>query len=265
MIRRPYHFTVHLEEGVVGRAWLNDLPVQKLLTRGPDSMGGGASHLLVPGKNRLVLEILRLPPPGSIPPVGMKIYRIVDADTTPILAEMLQTVELPAALNLPVGKTPELPIWHVVDFELPEPVVEPPWWRSPRIETPCSGTKELIDLVLDLQDAVEKLDLRRFFELVSLKHEHWAAAYAGDPYAPVERQQEGATEFFKLSPKVRPLDVNRLHFHPRCGGRVVHVSAWDDGPVIEAIAPAAGEDEPTPALRANLLVTHHEGRYRIFG
>lgn len=265
MVRRPYYFTVHLEDGVLGRAWLNDLPVQKVLTRGPDSMGGGASHLLVPGKNRLVLEILRLPPPGSIPPVGMKVYRIEDASTTPMRAELLMVVELPAALGLAAGKSPELPIWHTVDFELPEPVIEPPWWRAPRVEMPCSGNKELLDLVLDLQDSVEKLDLRRFLDLVSLKHEHWAAAYAGDPGATIDKQQEAATEFFRLKPRVRPLDPARLHFHPRAGGRVVHVSAWDDGPVLEALAPPAGEDEPTPALRANLLVTQHEGRYRIFG
>ncbi len=265
MIRKPYYFTVHLEEGVLGRAWLNDLPVHKLLMHGPDSMGGGASHLLVPGKNRLTLEILRLPPPRSIMPVGMKIYRIKDAEVQPILADLLLHVELPPALNLPTGKLPTLPIYHSVDFELPEPVLAPPYLRSPRVEMPCSGNQEVLDVVQTLQQAIEQYDTARFHDLVSLKHEWWATVYSGDPNATIERQREASTEFFALRPTVRPLDVSRLHFHPRAGGRVVYVSAWDDGPVLEAVAPAAGEDQPTPALRTNLLLIQHEGRWRVFG
>lgn len=264
MTRQPHYFTVHLEEGVIGRAWVNDLPVHKVLTTGPDSMSGGVNHLLVPGKNEFVLEILKLPPPMHITPVGMKIYTIVDPDAKPLVANLLAGVDLPVGLGLKAGETPQLPIYHRVEFEVPAELAEPPYFRAPRSETPCSGTPELLRVVEELQEALESRDPRRFLDLISLKHEWFAAAFAGDPFALPDRQREGATDFFATNYVVRPLDKARLHFETRSAGRVVYVSAWDDGPVLEAVSPPAGEDQPTLALRTNLLLTQVNGQWRVF-
>jgi hypothetical protein len=283
MNREIFYFTVHLEEGVIGRAWLNDLPVHKVMTQGPDSMTGGANFLLVPGRNELVLEILRLPAPRPIPPAGMKVYRVKDPNTQPIVAEVLAGVEIPAgislksSLNAPViGPRPramtqrpwdeiELPFSYRVEFEMPADLPEPPYYRAPRAEFPCEGTPELLLAVREVQEALEQKDLRRFLDLLSLKHEWWAAAFTGHPYAAMDRQREGATEFFALDYRVRPLDEKRLHFEPRAGGRVAYVCAWDDGPAIEAVGPPpAAEDLPGLALRTNLLLTQHNGRWRVF-
>lgn len=275
MFREPYYFTTHLEGGAVGRAWLNDLPVHKTLVGGPDSMHGGANHMLVPGKNRLSLEILALPPPGSIPPVGFKLYRVKEPNAYPIVANMLLEVTIPAphdpqaaAVVRPdraVRLVPELPLYHEIDFDLPTEVAEGPFLRSPVIETTCAGTTELKEAVKELQDALEALDLDRFLDLISLKHAWFSEAFAGDPNAAPDKLREGAVELFARSPAVRPLDFSRLHFESRRGGRVVYVSTWDGGPVLEAVAPPAGEDQPTMALRTNLLLTRHDGRIRVFG
>lgn len=275
MFREPYYFTTHLEEGVVGRAWLNDLPVHKTLVGGPDSMHGGANHLLVPGKNKLSLEIHSLPPPGSIPAVGFKLYRVKEPNAYPIVANMLLEVTIPAprdprasaVLRPDRGErlVPELPLSHEVVFDLPTEVAEAPYLRAPATVTTCAGTPELRAAVQELQDALESLDLARFTDLISLKHAWYSEAFAGDPNATIDKLREGAAELFARSPSVRPLDLSRLHFEPRAQGRVVYVSAWDGGPVLEAVAPPAGEDQPTMALRTNLLLMQHDGRFRVFG
>jgi len=277
MTRQPYYFAVHLEEGVIGRAWLNDLPVHKVMTRGPDSMSGGASHMLVPGTNQLALEILALPAAPPPPPVaanggpaekrvvllpaGFKVYRIKDASATPIVAEIVVNLDLPADLALKAGEPLEMPLYHTVTFTLPVPVAEPVYWRAPAVDVPCAGTPELVAAVTEVHDALAQLDLRRFLDLISLKHEAFAAAFAGDPVAALDRQRSASERFFGLRPLVKPLDRAKLHFEARAGGRVVHVSGWDDQPVLEAVA----EDQPNLALRANLLLTQHDGHWRVFG
>jgi hypothetical protein len=60
---------------------------------------------------------------------------------------------------------------------------------------------------------------------------------------------------------VKPLDRTKVHYEPRAGGRVAYVSGWDNRPVLEAVA----EDQPSLSLRANLLLTQVDGRWRVFG
>lgn len=272
--RPPYQFTAHLEEGVLGRVWLNDLPVHKVLTRGPESLSGGANHMLVPGENTLTLEILALPegtpPPPPDPntpdpkhllPVGFKIYQVVDASSTPMKAAEIIRVDLPTSLGLSPWERPEMPLRHEVRFELPDPVVEPVYWRSPPADFGCSGTPELISVVKELHDALMARDVGRFVGLLSLKYEAYSAAYPGEPAAAIDRQRSAAERFFKLPYVVKPLDFGKIHFEPRAQGRVALVSGSDDRPVIEAVA----EGEPAPALRANLFLTRIDGSWRIFG
>lgn len=274
----PYYFSVHFEEGVLGRAWLNDLPLHKVPTRGPLSMNGGANHLLVPGKNRLSLEILtmpdRQPPPppppesGGAPqkvvhvlPVGMKVYQIIDPNAEPLTASEMATVDLPVSLGLHPWEKPPLPLFHEVEFDLPFPVAEPVYWRAPPADFPCSGTPELAAAVTEVHDALMNRDLQRFQDLLSLKHEVYAAAFPGEPTAALDRQRSASEKFFGLRYRVKPLDLAKVHFEPRAGGRVAFVSGWDDRPVLEAVA----EDQPGLSLRANLLLTRHDGRWRVFG
>lgn len=273
----PFYYSLHFEEGVFGRAWLNDLPLHKTPTRGPESMNSGANHFLVPGKNKLALEILRLPPARAKPPppkegekpapevdtspVGMKVYRVVDASTDPIQAEMIKEVDIPVSLGLTPWDNPDLPFYHTVEFELPYPVPEPVYWRSPPVDFSCGGTPELIQAVVDVHEALASHDLRRFLELITLKHEAYSIAFPGETAATVERQRASVERFFAQRIAVKPLELTKLHFEPRLGGRVAFVSGWDDRPVLEAVA----EDHPGLALRANLLLTQHEGRFRVFG
>jgi hypothetical protein len=273
----PYYYTLHLEEGVLGRAWLNDLPLHKVPTHGPESTTGGANHMLVPGKNTLALEILRLPPPRVKPappepgkpaspevdmsPAGIKIYQVLEPNVEPITATLVVDVEIPAALGLTQYEAVTVPFYHEVEFELPVAVPEPVYWRAPVATFGCSGTPELQAAVTELHDAVKRGDVKRFLELITLRHEIFAAAFPGEPAASVERQRAAVERFFALKIAVKPLDLTKVHFEPRAGGRVAMASGWDDRPVLEAIA----EEHPGLALRANILFTQIDGNWRIFG
>jgi hypothetical protein len=258
---RPYIFVVHFDEGVIGRVWLNDLPLHKFMTRGPDSMSGGASHMLVSGTNTLAFEILRLTQRDKVPPVGFKIYQVKDASTTPTTIDPLLTLTLPAALSPVLEQPLQCPMYHAVRFTVPEPLPEPAYIEAPPVLFPCEGTPALRQAIAELHEAITNRDLVQFLELVRLKHEEYTRAYPGEPSATIDRQQAAATEFFALRTKTKPLDFARLHFEPRVGGRVAYVSGWDDEPAIISVA----ADEPNFALRTNILLTQHEGRWRVFG
>jgi len=274
--RDPYYFALHFREGVFGRAWLNDLPVHKVPKHGPDSMHSGANHMLVPGRNRLAIEVYNLPllspPPPPVPgeppakrvdimPVTMKVYQLKDPNAEPMEAIEMVNVELPVALGLAVWERPPLPLYYEAEFDLPFPVSEPVYWRSPPASFSCEGTPELVQAVREVHDALMQRDLRRFHQLLSLKHEAYAAAYPGEPAAALDRQRSASEKFFALRYLVKPLDMTKVHFEPRAGGRVAYVSGWDDQPVLEAVA----EDQPGLSLRANLLLTQHDGQWRVFG
>lgn len=271
--KAPYHFALHFEEGVTARAWLNDLPIHKVPRPGPDSMSGGANHFLVPGRNKLALEVWHLPPappvvpipsgdkPVRIVPVGMKIYQVVDASAEPIQIAELTSVNLPFDIPLRPGESVEMPLYHEVEFDLPFPVTEPVFWRAKAHEVPCAGTPDLHRVVTEVHAALTDGNLRRFLEMVALKHESYAASYPGEPSAAVDRQRSAIERFFSHAIRVKPLDLTKVHFEPRLNGRVIYVSGWDDRPVLEA----AADDLPGMALRANLLLTDLDGQFRIFG
>lgn len=257
---RPYIFVVQLDEGVVGRIWLNDLPVNKFMTRGPDSMSGGASHMLVSGTNTVAFEILRLVARDKVPPIGFKIYQVKDASTDPITIDPLLELVLPRDLSPPRSPL-QLPMYHEFAFNVPERLPEPLYAASPPTSFPCEGTQELRQAVAEMHEALSTRDLPWFLDLVRLKHEEYARAYPGEPSAPIDRQQEAAKEFFSLRPVTPPLEFARLHFEPRLGGRVAYVSSWDDQPALVSVA----EDQRNFVLRTNILLTRHEGRWRVFG
>lgn len=273
----PYHFTLHIEEGVHSRFWINELPIHKEPMRGPDSVYSGANHMLVPGRNKLAIEVTKMPPPplrpppppeGTAPhepveevPLAIKIYRVLQPNVEPLVASMVVEFDLPGSLGLSRFERPEMPFYREVEFDLPVPVPEPVFWRAPFTEFGCGGTPELVQAVLDLHQALSRGDSATFLELIRLRHESYSAAYPGEPAASVDRQRAAVLKFFQSRISVKPLTITKLHFEPLLGGRVASVSGWDDRPVLEAVA----DDHPGLALRANLLLTQHDGRWRIFG
>lgn len=256
----PILFVVNFKEGVIARAWLNDLPIHKEFVHGPDSMTGGANHWLVPGMNTLEIEVLRAPlDKGSV--VDMMLYTVRNEHSVPPDLDVHCRIDFPALWR----DTPEneriLPYRIKAAFAIPNEVQEPVYWGAPPLSFGCSGTPELWEAVQAVHDAIANHDVERFIQLTSLKDEEYERAYPGIPSAEAKRVRESARKFFALHPRVKPLDRNVVHFEPRAGGRVAYVSGADGEPVIHSIA----ERDPGLHLRANLLLTQVDGRWRIFG
>lgn len=256
----PVLFVVNFKEGVLGRAWLNELPIQKEYVHGPDSMSGGASHWLVPGINTLDIEVLKAPlNKGSV--ADMMIYTVINEHSSPPELNVHCRVDFPALWN----ETPEeqrvLPYWIKTTFEAPGEIQEPVYWGAPSVSFGCEGTPELWDAVQALHDAIANHDANRLIELLSLRDEEYERVYPGIPSAQASRAKEGIRKFFSLHPRVKPLDRRVIHFEPRAGGRVAYVSGADGEPVIHAIC----EMDPSLQFRANPMFTRYAGQWRVFG
>src|SRR5262245_52592715 len=101
MAKVPVLFHFAFREGVLARAFVNDLPVQKDWVRRPDSGGGGISNLLVPGVNELRIEILRAPiepNPAGLPALEMTIYTVADPEAKPPVIDAIHRFSFPACL-----------------------------------------------------------------------------------------------------------------------------------------------------------------------
>lgn len=256
----PVLFVVNFKEGVIARTWLNDLPLHKEFIHGPDSMTGGANHLLVPGNNSLDIEVLRAPlDKGSV--VDMMLYTVLNEHSVPPELDVHCRVDFPALWKEAPENERILPYHIQATFSVPEEVQEPVYWGAPSTSFGCEGTPELWQAVQELHHAIETHDADRFIQLTSLKDEEYERAYPGIPSAQASRIRESAKKFFSLHPRVKPLDRKTVHFEPRAGGRVAFVSGADGEPVIHAIA----ERDPSLHLRANLLFTQYAGHWRVFG
>jgi hypothetical protein len=260
MSDKPVLFVVNFSEGVLARAWLNELPVHKFLAEGPDSMTGGANHWLVPGENTLTIEVLRVPA-GDKWSITMKLYTVKNEHSTPPDLNILHQVELADYFRALPEERRAAPFLYTARFTPDTDVSEPVYLSAPPASFGCDGTPELRQAVKDLHDALVSHDVDGFIRLTSLKDEEYERAFPGQPSATVARQQQSSRKFFSLRPRIKPLDWKILHFEPRVGGRVAYVTGADHEPAIEAIA----EDDPSLRLRANLLLTQYAGRWRVFG
>ena len=83
-------------------------------------------------------------------------------------------------------------------------------------------------------------------------------AYPGE--INVATVRAGAQAFFAADAQVRPLDLDKLHFESRCGGRVAHARHVEGGYVIDASRP--GEPE-LPVLEFDPVMTWHEGQWKV--
>jgi hypothetical protein len=58
---------------------------------------------------------------------------------------------------------------------------------------------------------------------------------------------------------MEPLEPAKLHFSERRKGQVAHVTRVDGTPVLNGHL----RDDPTRSLQGDILLTQHEGRWRV--
>lgn len=283
MKRIPIQHTVVLTEGVFAQVFVNDLPLFKHVWTGPESQGGALNHLLVPGSNRVAFEIHRAPPPAAKAPAAapasdaaqgparppyalgegqcmmFMLYTVADPDAQPVVVDLLQRWSFPELWEgLPEDKR-RLPFYHEVSFELDIPVYERAFVNAPPASFGCRGTPELLQAVAEVLDAVAARDLDRFMNAVALESLEQERAFEGHAEALASGRRQLYEELFRHPLSVAPLDPATLHFAPRAGGRVAHVTRHTGAPVLEAVL----EDNPNRRMRANFLLTQHDGRWRV--
>lgn len=268
MSKEPVLFVLNFKKGVLARAFLNDLPLDLGFVEGPDSMTGGANHWLIPGENTLTMEILRAPlapPPGAHPSeaesINMMLYTVKDATKSPPVIDVRYRCAFPDMLSSVPEPLRRFPFYFKATFTLGVDIYSPLYLESPPAHFECEGTPELHAAVKAIHDAILARDIDAFLDLSSLRYAEFERAFWGAQDASAAKRKEAARKFFSHPMRVKPLDLRLLHFEPRAGGRVALVSGADGQPAIEAIA----EDDPVLRLRANILLTQHEGAWRVIG
>jgi len=269
MVRTPVMINTFLAAGIYARLEVNDLPFYKLpLQPGPHSANGGLNQLLVPGENVIELQILRgptSPPPKATPAqkeiVAINIFLVTDAEADPVEVDILHKIVFPDIWEDEPLERRKLPYRHVSRFTPPVDIYTPAYLNAPPAHFDCDGTPELRRAVAEIHQALAAGDGDRFVDLVSLKLEEKARAYAGATEATLATQRERFDEFFKNPLDVKPLgDFRDIHFRPRVGGRVAEVTRWDGTPLLHAINTIDSYDQ----FQGNLLLTRQGGQWRAF-
>ena len=264
MARKIVFFSILVKEGAWVRAYLNDLPLYTG-ERGANSQSGTINELMVPGENELTLELVDVPTPLYEPyldgAVEVRFYEVLDPRTTPITKRIIHEATFPEILTRAPEERRHFPFLHRSFFDPGFDIHPPPWLAAPPATFPCAGTPELREAVRRLHAAVDGNDADQFLSEIALKLDHHERAFEGHERASAQSKREAFRDDLfahRLTP--RPLDLDELHFEPRCGGRVAYVTRPAGGPALEA----ACLDMPQRRLRTDLLLTQYAGDWRVF-
>jgi hypothetical protein len=278
--------TAVFAEGVLVQIWLNDLPLFKRPLPGPDSQAGGLNHLLVPGDNRVAFEIHRAPPPASEPTspgaksdapaappepapkplrlgkgqsILLALYTIDDPTAEHPTATVLHRWSFPEMWQVVPESRRTVPFYGQFRFTLDLPLYQRAYVTAPPADFGCSGTPELHHAVAEMHAAIGARDLDRFMDTIALEAQEYELAYQGHADGLVTGRRQLYDELFRHPIVNAPLDPATLHFGARAGGRVAHVTRHNGAPVLDAFL----EDEPNRRIRGDLLLTQHQGKWRV--
>lgn len=268
----PLFYSLFIKEGTWVRAYVNDLP---LYTTKPDGQATSESYtlneLLVPGENKIALEVLKsldtslIPEPERRWTVRFQIYRQTDAhdpdkriEDTPEF-EVLQQIQFPDVYDAVEPRFRREPFFYETTFACPfDPFPEPVWKGAPKAEFDDSGVPELRDVVSEFHRAIQERDADAFLDITALKRRHEVRAFDADGYE--TNQAKAIREWFDLEPAIGDLDFSELHFRALQGGRVAHVTRLDGGYAFDARATKNTERR----MLTDLLLTQQSGRWRVF-
>ena len=267
MTRTPIFHSILVKDRTWARAYLNDLPIYRAGV-GPNSRSGPINDLLVPGENELTIELLHAPTPIHSPTLKGAVTFMVYESLNPHAPEgvkverrdILEAV-FPELWQSAPAERRRFPFFYRAFFDPGVEVQPPPYLKSPQMTFGCDGTPELRAAVQRLHAAIADNDVDRFLGEIALKLDHYEQALEGEPNARASYKRElFRKELFHYRLKPEPLDLGALHFEPRAGGRVAHVTRADGGYAITAVA----QDDPKRRLRTDLLFTQYAGEWRIF-
>jgi hypothetical protein len=267
MTRTPIYHSILVKEATWARAYLNDLPIYRAGI-GPNSRSGPINDLLVQGENELTIELLHAPTPFHSPTlkgaVTFMVYESLNPDApegVPVKKRMIHEVVFPELWESAPAERRRFPFYHRSFFDPGVEIHPPPYLKAPSVSFGCDGTPELRAAVERLHASIADNDVDRFLNEIALKLDHYEQALEGEPNARASyKKDQFRNELFHYRLRPEPLDLRALHFEPRAGGRVAHVTRSDGGYVLAAVA----QDDPRRRLQTDLLFTQYAGDWRIF-
>jgi len=301
------NFNAVVRRGAFAQLYVNDLPLLKRPLHGPDGLGGGLNHLLVPGENRVAFEVHRarlyardrkppapdapdasipgaegaggngstaMPPrrpvPGSLEDkhplafpdeeaVGFLVYTVVDETKDPLEAKPLYRTSFPACLRELPEERWRTPCYVEQTFELDFTPLPRAWWSAPRASFGCSGTPEMHQAVAAAHAALGARDLDAWIAAIELETTEYGMAFGTGATEALADRRAMYQEMFAFPLTLATLEPRQLHFEARAAGRVAHVTRHDGRPVLDAVL----ADPLGQLIRGDLLLTQHEGRWRV--
>ena len=266
----PLFYSLFIKDDVWVRVYVNDLPLYVEPPTKARSVSETFNEYLVPGKNSMSMQVLRSPiftdgAPERRWTVQFDIYRQTDAhdvrksiEDSPEL-ESLFLRQFPDVYESVDEEHRRIPFFYRTTFDNPfDNQPEAVWQRAPTADFDGEGNRELRKAVEEVHGALKMQSPGAFVDAMSLKMEHDAASYASPVYDTDQRIQ--MQKFVEFGPIVDDLDFAELHFTRLHEGRVAHVTRLDNRYVFDV----STRRDKKIRLRMDLLLTQHEGRWRVF-
>lgn len=262
----PVLFAFRIRRGAVARITLNGLPVYKGVRAGPGFMTGTASHLVQPGENVIELEVHRADlsgkPEGKADTVFFQLYTAENRPGGLADKTVHFTLSFPDAWQEKDERFRRLPYYHRQAFLMDEDRPVPVQMRAAPQDFGCGGTPELREAVREIHAAIAENDCARFLEAVALRFEEGERLYPGErSFVAASRRRFFQEEVFLHRFEAAPFDPDALHYEPRAGGRVAHVTRADGGFAIDAHIAGMPEER----FSFDPWLTFHRGAWRMFG
>jgi hypothetical protein len=257
---------------VKDKAWarvnLNGIPLYRTPHVGPDSRSGPVNYAVRPGENVLEVELLRTGPKDDGDhqrnAVIVQLYTVNNLDapeTEKLDRNILLDVRYPEIWHAAAERHRHFPFYHRQVFQIDEGIGVPAFMQAPPASFGCDGTPELCATVARIYRLLETRDYEGLLAELAFKFQCDELALAGhDDRLAGARMQLWRDELFAFEPRpTAPLDLGSLHFEPRCEGRVAYVTRIDEGYVLDAVC----DRDPKRRIRTDLLLTQHQGRWRV--
>lgn len=232
------------------RVTINDFPVHAGRTSSQDSHYGVINHWLVPGTNKMRVDILDGDPKN---PAAMLNLDARGADAEPR-----------AFISWLAGKGAVTPLpghhWAgEATFEPDDGVPEPMWLAAKPERVPPEGTPEIWDEVRGLRRAFETADASAVVEAFALKavDTHQMIQL---PWSTVEKTRELMTSTLDVPWEVKPIAEKDVVFRSFAEDRLVHVGRTDGAALLSARR--LGPGEPVK-VATELVFMRWDGRWRI--
>lgn len=268
MKRTPIFHSILLKEDTWARAYLNEMPLYRSAFLGPDSRSGPINDLLVPGENEISIELLRTKKlhHGAFlkHAITLNVFEVTNPEAlhpTPFEQRMIVDMKFPDVMEALDTRHQRYPMYFRATFDPGVDIADPPFAGAPEADFGCEGTPDLRDALKRLHDTVARCDVEAFLNEISLKLEHAERALEGEEAMTAKQKKDGFREqLFKFEPEPQPLDFADIHFHALLGGRVAHVTRLDGGFALDAVC----RKDPKRRMRTDLLMTRHQGQWRVF-